>query len=348
MLLLLGLFLPERPAAQTKRKDPNHPLPVSALYARVNPAVVVIKTIQATGEGPPGESPVMLSQAGLGSGVLISEEGDILTASHVVNTAEAILVELEGEEPIPADVVAAVAEADVALIRLRHKPRQNIPVVRLADSDLVRVGDQVMVIGAPFGIGHSLSVGYVSGRHAKKNMTGAFTLMEFLQTDAAINQGNSGGPLFNMNGEVVGIVSAILTQTGGFQGLGFAATSNIARKLLLEQRVFWFGVEGYFLSGPMTAVFNLPQAGGVLIQKTVSSSPAGHLGIRAGHLRAQIEGQALLVGGDVLLAFDGIALDSEEGLVAGRQRMAALRSHDPYSVEVYRAGQRVTLQGVVP
>jgi S1-C subfamily serine protease len=247
-----------------------------------------------------------------------------------------------------ADVVAAVTEADVALIKLRRQPQRKITPVRLADSDGVRVGDQVMVIGAPFGIGHSLSVGYVSGRHAKKNLTGAFTLMEFLQTDAAINQGNSGGPLFNMKGEVIGIVSAILTQTGGFQGLGFAATSNIARKLLLEQRVFWFGVEGYFLSGPVAAVFNLPQAGGILVQQTVSSSPAGHLGIRPGHLKAGIEGQALRVGGDVLLAFDGIALDSEEGLVAGRQRMAALRPGDPYSVEVLRAGQRLTLQGVVP
>jgi S1-C subfamily serine protease len=172
--------------------------------------------------------------------------------------------------------------------------------------------------------------------------------MEFLQTDAAINQGNSGGPIFNMEGEVIGIVSSILTESGGFQGVGFAATANIARKLLIEERNFWLGLEGFFLTGAMAELFNVPQAGAILVQKVATQSPAGGMGIRGGAYRAEIEGQDILLGGDIILAFNGVKLDCENGLTEGRKQLARLRQKAPYTISIYRAGKVVELQAVVP
>ncbi len=322
---------------------------LSQLYERVNPAVVVIRTWTPATAGAAGTATARPdATAGLGSGVLISADGEILTASHVVNTAEAIAVEFEGEEPIPADVVTTASEADVALIKLRQLPRKKIQEARLANSDLVKVGDQVMVIGAPFGISHSLSSGYISGRHTRKNVSGGFSLMEFLQTDAAINQGNSGGPMFNLNGEVIGIVSSILTESGGFEGIGFAASSNMARHLLIEERAFWLGIEGHLLTDAMAEIFHLPQPGGVLVQQVVSTSPAGRMGLQGGYLKAQIEDQALLLGGDVILAFDGVRLSDESSLLQVRKRMAMLRKDAPYTMTIFRKGQVLELQSTVP
>jgi S1-C subfamily serine protease len=154
--------------------------------------------------------------------------------------------------------------------------------------------------------------------------------------------------MFNEKGEVIGIVSAILTQTGGFQGIGFATSSNIARKLLIEERVFWFGVEGFLLTDFMAQIFNLPQSGGILVQKVVSHSPAGAMGVKGGSYKAQIEGQNLLLGGDIIISFAGVKLDCETSLIEGRKRMSSLKTKDAYTLTVFRNGQVVELQSVVP
>jgi serine protease Do len=321
--------------------------PVSAVYAKINTSVVIIKTLEGPADGS-GLRPELATATGLGSGVVVSEAGEIMTAAHVVQTAEAILVELAGGEEIPARVVASAEEADVALLQLLRKPKTKLPVARLADSDGVKVGDQVVVIGAPYGVSHSLSVGYISGRHVRKTLSDGFTMMEFLQTDAAINQGNSGGPMLNLNGEVIGIVSYMLSQSGGSQGLGFVASSNIARKLLLEERIFWSGLSGYLLSGPLAEIFNLPQRGGIIVQKVASHSPAGLMGVRGGRYEADIEGQKLLLGGDIILAFDGIKLETEEDLARGWQRIATLKKDDDYEVTLLRSGEILVLKAKVP
>jgi hypothetical protein len=130
-------------------------------------------------------------------------------------------------------------------------------------------------------------------------------------TDAVINSGNLGGPMFNLSGEVVGIVSQILTMSGGFQGIGFAATSKMTRQLLLDQKMFWSGVEGMVIEGDLARALNLPQAAGLLVQRVAQGSPAWRGGIRAGAIRVQIEGERLLLGGDIILEVNGIAV--EEG-----------------------------------
>jgi len=166
---------------------------------------------------------------------------------------------------------------------------------------------------------------------------------EFFQTDAAINQGNSGGPLFNMQGEVIGIVSHILSHSGGSEGLGFAVTSKVARQLL-EQKSFWSGLGGFMLSGDMAQVFNLPPPGvGLLVQRVAAGSPAERLGLKAGTTRASIGDEDLVVGGDIILAVLGISLSQPSALTVIRQKITDAQPNDPIDVTVLRGGKVITL-----
>src|SRR5262249_963355 len=164
---------------------------------------------------------------------------------------------------IPAEVIASVITADVALLKLEWVPADAV-IAKFGDSDNVEVGDQVIVIGAPYGLSRTLTSGHMSARHANKQLIGGLRGGGRFQTDAAINKGNSGGPMFNLKGEVIGIVCNFFSQSGGFEGLGFATTSNLARRLLLEQNTYWSGLEGMIISGKVAQIFNVPQEAGLL------------------------------------------------------------------------------------
>ncbi|MEX0590103.1 MAG: trypsin-like peptidase domain-containing protein, partial [Xanthobacteraceae bacterium] len=206
------------------------------MFDRVSRSVVVIRTLErkvaASGDRQ------LMSVPGQGSGVIISADGKVLTAAHVVDVAEAIHVEFPGGRRISARVIASEPDADVSLLQLQQVPTDAV-VARVGDSDRVRIGEQVFIVGAPYGISHTLTVGYVSGRHQPGRVWDRFTLAEFLQTDAAINQGNSGGPMFNMAGEVIGVVSHNISKSGGSEGLGFVVTSNLALDILQGRRARW-------------------------------------------------------------------------------------------------------------
>ena len=220
---------------------------LAEVFKRVNPAVVEIHTKETDLPPVPMGQPV--SVGGLGSGVLISPDGKILTAAHVVQTADAIEVEFLTGETLRATVLSSEPSADVALLQLEKAPRGPF-VAKIGDSDAIEIGAPVFVVGAPLGASHTLTVGYISARRKPNDTLNGMSRAEFFQTDAAINQGNSGGPLFNMQGEVIGIVSHILSHSGGSEGLGFAVTSKVARQLL-ERKSFWSGLGGYMLSGTM-------------------------------------------------------------------------------------------------
>lgn len=311
------------------------------VFKRVDDSVVVIRTTQTEIAVGPERQPVSIS--GLASGVLISQEGHVMTAAHVVQTANRVFVEFSSGELIEAKVVGSEPAADVALLRLTRQPPPRAQIARLGDSDKVEVGDQIFVIGAPLGLNHTLTAGHISARHKPDKIYSGMLLAEFFQTDAAINQGNSGGPMFNMAGEVVGIVSHIISRSGGFEGLGFAATSNMARGLLLERKSFWSGVDGYFLSGELARVFNVPQPGGLLVQRVADNSPAALLGLRAGTMKATIEGENLIVGGDIVLEVQGIPFDRTTYRKI-RDRLSELNAGEIISVKVLRGGERVELR----
>jgi len=314
---------------------------LSEIYNKVNPAVVEILTEQKEIVGY-GATTKTVTAGGLGSGFMISDT-QVITAAHVVQVAEKVTVEFYDGEKIPANVISSYNTADIALIELLY-PRKNAITVKLGDSDKAKVGSKVFVVGAPFGLGHSFSSGYVSGFKRNVQDKNPFTKYEYIQTDAAINTGNSGGPMFNMQGEVIGVVSNILTKSGGFEGIGFATTSNLTRKLLLEKKPFWSGMEVIPLTGKLAHIFNVPQETGLLTQKVVLSSPFGVIGLKAGDMEMEIAGTKIIVGGDIILAFNGIEVKAtDESFLEIATMMQERNAGDSIELTVLRAGKVIKL-----
>ncbi len=331
---LLSLFVLLLPTA-------IHADTLQQLFKRVNPSVVVVHVEERTATRRRG----MTTVPGLGSGVLISEDGLVFTAAHVVQTADTVEVEFLDGQTIWAEVVASEPKADVALLKLREVPEGAV-IAKVADSDRVNVGDQVFVIGAPLGLSHTLTVGHISARHTSGDAAGELTLGEFFQTDAAINQGNSGGPMFNMDGEVIGIVSHIMTLSGGFDGLGFVATSNMAMHWLVHHRSMWTGLQGRLVMGETAKALNIPQAAGFLVEQVAKRSPAASLGLQGGKVRAVIKGEEVILGGDILLEVQGLNIAQKDSYKKIQEALAKLRPGDELQVVVLRAGKIVKLTDV--
>ena len=321
---------------------PAHAQQLSELFRKVSPSVVLVRTVERGVSPEPSAG--LTTIPGLGSGVLISADGKIMTAAHVVQTADKVGVQFQDGKIYPAHVVASSLRADVALLQLDQFPIALAPA-RLGNSDSLDVGDEVIVIGAPYGLGHSLTVGHISGRIASGGIVSGAP-MELIQTDAAINMGNSGGPMFNMNGEVVGIVSRILTQSGGFEGLGFAIPSNVAQRVLLTARSFWSGIDFVMLQDTLAQVFNVPQPAGLLVQQVAAGSPGAQLGVRAGAVRIQVGTQQVLGGGDIVLGVGGIDITPNGASLEQIQNyLSGLRAGDSIRVNVLRGGKIVKLAG---
>jgi S1-C subfamily serine protease len=314
--------------------------PLTEVYKRVQASVVVIETTQKDVDAASPGRPV--SVGGLGSGVLISDDGKILTAAHVVQAADHIDVLFLSGERIPARVLSSEPAADLALVQLERKPTVA-QVVPLGDSDRVEVGEDIFILGAPLGMSYSLTVGHISARRQTDDLFGGFLPTEQFQTDAAINEGNSGGPMFNMDGEVIGVVSYIISESGGFEGLGFVITSNMARRLLLEERRMWSGFQGRMLSGELARIFNVPRASGVLVEIVADRSIAKAIGLRGGTVKAAIGDQQLIVGGDIIVRAMGVPI-SESGREQIRDRFRELAPGDDIVLEVLRGGEIIELK----
>ena len=316
---------------------------ISSLFKQVKNSVVVVKVTDEhrnRSSEPPGD------YDGQGSGVVIDAKGKVLTAAHVVEGAKGIVVEFADGEEIGARVAASSPGADVALLDLVHPPKNPV-AASLADSDPIEVGDRVFVVGAPLGISYTLTVGYISGIREDDSTVHGLETARYLQTDAAINPGNSGGPMFNETGEVVGIVSYIISASGGHEGLGFAVAANTARKLLLQERSVLSGLEGLMLDAELAGALNVPQSMGLLVQRVAPGSPAAILGLKPGTLEAEIDGEQMLLGGDVLLALDGTPL-SKENLPKLRDHVKSLQEDQHFEASVLRAGKVTALSATAP
>jgi len=275
----------------------------------VKPAVVNISTTEAIrargsrgadpfrefleryfGEDVPREEP----RHNLGSGFIVEPDGYVLTNNHVIENARTIMVRLSDEEEYEARVVGRDPRTDLALLKIQT--RRTFSVGRLGDSDSLRVGDWVVAIGNPFGLEQTVTAGIVS---AKGRVIGAGPYDDFIQTDAPINPGNSGGPLFNTRGEVVGINTAIFSQTGGSIGIGFATPINIAKELLPQLKAKgrvsrgWLGVAIAPITPELAKKLKREGREGALVAELVPKGPAAQAGVRVGDVIVAFQGKVI-------------------------------------------------------
>ncbi len=310
---------------------------LSDLYEEMSKTVVTLQTVEYK------VVKAELRQSGaLGSGVVIRQDGLILTAAHVVESANIISVKFHDGQVVEADILSIVPAADLALLKLRTVPK-GLKVAKTGDSQLARIGSQIMVIGAPLGLEHSVSIGHISGKKPGNRLLNG-EQVGLIQTDAAINHGNSGGPMFNLKGELVGIVSFILSESGGFEGIGFGVEVNSAKKILLEKNTFWTGFDGVFLDTRMAGIFNVPDGKpGLLVQRVIANSFAKEVGLRGGFFQAEILGQKLWLGGDIILSIQGVSCDSPHNFENIKQQVESLTPGQILIIEVLRQGKLLTL-----
>ncbi|QBG48163.1 DegQ family serine endoprotease [Verrucomicrobia bacterium S94] len=269
-------------------------------------------------------------QRGQGSGFIISKDGYILTNNHVVNNADKITVTLGDGREFEAKLIGTDPKTEVALIKIDG--HEELPVVPLGDSDALRVGEWVIAAGNPFGLSQTITAGIVSAKG--RDETGIAEYGDFIQTDAAINPGNSGGPLLNIDGEVVGINTAIYTRSGGYMGIGFAIPINQA--VNIKEQLIKYGrvsrsVLGVYLQEvdeDLAATFGLDQKGGVLINQVVEDSAAEEAGIK---------------GGDIVVEMNGKPVRK---LHAFRNRVANTPPNTKIELKIFRDGKYINISAV--
>lgn len=266
-------------------------------------------------------------RSGVGSGFIVDAEGYVVTNNHVIDGADDIRIRLSDGRDLPAELVGTDPQTDVALLRVETE--EALPTVGWGDSDAVRVGDWVLAVGNPFGLGGTVTAGIVSAR-GRDIQAGPYD--DFIQTDAAINRGNSGGPMFNLEGEVIGINTAIFSPSGGSIGIGFAIPSNLARDVVEQLRDGgqvergWLGVRIQEVTPELAEGLGLDEPLGALVASVQPDSPAAQAGLRAR---------------DVITTFDGREVERMRDLP---RLVASVRAGSTVEVELWRDGERQSLE----
>ncbi|MDZ7662293.1 Do family serine endopeptidase [Thiohalophilus sp.] len=268
-------------------------------------------------------------ETNLGSGVIISQQGYILTNNHVISDAEEIQIALRDQRTANATVVGTDPDTDLAVLKIEL---DNLPVITLGRSDQLRVGDVVLAIGNPFGVGQTVTSGIVSA--TGRNMLGINTFENFIQTDAAINPGNSGGALITASGDLVGINTAIFSRSGGSQGIGFAIPTSLARDVMHqiiehgEVKRGWLGVAIQNINDNLAESLNLDEdQKGVIITSILNNGPADKAGLQPGDVITRIDGQPVT---DVATALDLISGNRPGSKI----RIQGLRQNDAFDKTV--------------
>ena len=306
-------------------------LQAAKVYRKILPTVVTIYTSQSI-----LQHGGQVQQGGIGSGVLISPECHVLTAAHVIKGAEEINVKTNDGKLRPAELLFSETSADIALIKL-ITPAPELEHAELGDSDQLAVGQMAYAIGSPYGLENSFSVGHISGFRDFDRYYDGTIRAKFIQTDAAINMGNSGGPILNSKGQVIGIASQIISVSGGFQGIGFVVPINTAKELLsLKDRV-WLGIEGIYLNREgISKILNRDLKGGLLIERVAKGSPADKAGLKGGSVPARMMNRDFLLGGDLIVEFGTQEACNSECLNEANKHFSGL---DQIPVKFLRGGK---------
>ncbi len=329
--------------------DPGTPLTTTTftnVADHVIPAIVVItsqKTVRTTSSLPLGndpfrrfffgnplnEEPQDQEVRGLGSGVIVSPDGYILTNNHVVNDADKVQVRLDKHSTLEAKVIGTDPQSDLAVLKVDAK---DLSYLKFGDSDAVRIGEWVAAVGAPFGLDRSLTVGIVSAKgRSNVGVTGQGGYEDFIQTDAAINHGNSGGALVNLNGDLIGINTAIATNTGGSNGVGFSIPINMARSIMTslieDGRVSrgWLGIYIRDVDEQLAKGIGLKEVRGVVVSGVQKDTPADKAGLKSY---------------DVILKLDDTVIDDVSDL---RNRVAATKPGTKVNLGILRDGKTINV-----
>jgi len=313
-------------------------LSINQIYERSGPGVVQITSTIGSSTSSSGQ--FQESSEALGSGFVLDKEGHIVTNYHVIDGATLIEVRFSNDDTLKATLVGSDPSTDVALLKVDASARALTPLA-LADSDRIKVGDAVVAIGNPFGLERTVTAGIVSALQRAVKAPNGYSIDHVIQTDAPINHGNSGGPLLNTRGDVIGITSQI--ETGGSGdgnvGIGFAVPSNTVKsvigQLLASGKVehAYLGVAAVEVTSDVANSFHLPVTKGLVIQTVSPGSGAAGAGLKAGNQQVVIAGESFRMGGDVIVVADGKSVSTIDEL---RDVVAAHKPGDKIQLKIYR------------
>jgi S1-C subfamily serine protease len=282
----------------------------------------------------------------LGSGFIVNGNGEILTNNHVISGSQRVEVMLPDQTRYPATILARDPPNDLALIKIQ--PKRSLKYLSLGDSDRIQVGQKVLAIGQPLGLEGTLTTGIVSSLGRTIGSEDGRELEGMIQTDAAINQGNSGGPLLDSSGTVIGINTAIYSQSGGSIGIGFAMPINRAKTMLDAFRsgknlepAGPLGISMLYLSGDWAEALRLPSSGGILVDEVRPGTPAARAGLRGGDRDVIVGNYRVRTGGDLITAVEGKPVNSEDALARAISRK---HSGESLALTIYRNGRNMDVK----
>jgi serine protease Do len=347
LAIFLGIFGPYTERAWGQRPGPvDLTTAIADVAQKAMPAVVHIQVTQRVDVPSPvfpfendpffryffglpqGPRSYKKEVKGIGTGMIIGSDGHILTNNHVVSGASKIIVKMGSGEEFEAKIVGTDAKTDLGVIPM------NLPFLPLGNSDRLRVGEWVVAIGNPRGLEQTVTAGIISAKH-RTGILDPSGYQDFIQTDAAINPGNSGGPLLNLAGEVIGVNAAIVSESGGFEGIGFAIPSNmalaVAEALIKTGKVVrgWLGLNVQELTAPLAKSLNLKVVKGALVAEVLKEGPAEKAGIRQG---------------DVIVSLERMAVESANDF---RNRVAAGRLGKKVEIGLLRKGEKISAQAII-
>jgi S1-C subfamily serine protease len=324
---------------------------IGEIYKRAAPGVVQITSLTHAAPSAFFGSQFAEPVRALGSGFVLDRAGHIVTNYHVIEAASDIKVGFSNRDTMKAKLVGSDPSTDLAVLRVQA-PANALTPLPLGDSDRVEVGDQVVAIGNPFGLDRTVTFGIISAIQRFITAPNQYTIDHVLQTDASINRGNSGGPLLNTSGQVIGVNTKIATGdpgggATGNVGIGFAVPSNtvktVVAQLLRTGKVdhAYLGIVPQAITPTLARTYKLPVRSGILVQNVTPRSGAARAGLRGGRSPVVVAGETYVLGGDIIVAFDGKKIASIEEL---RAAVAAHKSGDRVKLQIYRDAKRKSVR----